>query len=106
MFKLNLGKEEHTLTEDDFRHLAHITDGYSASDLKTVCKDALNAPVRKMTTTTHFKQVKKIQDGTVELKWMPCSPGDCGAKCFEKHQYMQLGEDLALPPVSMGDFAQ
>ena len=27
MFKLNLGKEDHILTDEDFRHLASITEG-------------------------------------------------------------------------------
>merc|ERR1711939_509941 len=86
-FKLNLGKEDHILTDDEFRHLAHITEGYSGSDIKTVSKDALNAPVRKMTSTTHFKQVRMIQDGEASIKWMPCSPGDPGAQYFAPKQY-------------------
>jgi len=105
MFKLNLGKEEHILSADDFRHLAHQTEGFSGSDLKTVSKDALNSPVRKMTSTTHFKQVRKIQDGQSSEKWMPCSPGDPGAHFFSPQQYLDLGEHLALPPVDMGDYA-
>jgi len=106
MFKLNLGKEDHILTDNDFRHLAHITEGFSGSDLKTVSKDALNSPVRKMTATTHFKQVTKIQGNETSMKWMPCSPGDPGAQYFEPQKYMELGEHLALPPVDMGDYAQ
>jgi len=107
MFKLNLGKEDNILTEDDFRHLAHLTEGYSGSDIKTVSKDALQSAVRKMTLTTHFKQVKLIENnGSIKIKWMPCSPGDPGANYFSPAQYMELGEDLALPPVDMGDYAE
>ena len=106
MFKLNLGKEHHLLTPNDFRHLAHLTEGCSGSDLKTVSVQALNEPVRKMMKTTHFKQVHQIQDGETTLKWMPCSPGDPGAQYFPPQKYMDLGEDLALPPVDMGDYAR
>ena len=108
MFKLNLGKEDHLLTAEDFRHLAHITDGHSGSDLKTISKDALQEPLRKMMKTTHFKQVRKINEdtGEVSLKYMPCSAGDPGAVYFPPLKYMELGEDLALPPVDMGDYAR
>ncbi len=59
MFRLNLGDEPHSLTEEDFDRLARDTDGYSGSDIQTVVQDALGAPVTKITEATHFKKVSK-----------------------------------------------
>ena len=60
MFKLNLGDEPNSLTEQDFETLASDTDGYSGSDIHTVVQDALREPISKITEATHFKKVFKI----------------------------------------------
>lgn len=60
MFKIHLGNTAHVLTEDNLKHLAKITEGYSGADISIVVRDALMQPVRKVQTATHFK-VKFIQ---------------------------------------------
>jgi len=105
MFKLNMGDEDNNLTEGDFRHLALVCEGYSGSDIKTMTKDALGQPVNKMTKSTHFKKViMSYEDGERHEKWMPCSPGDAGAKYFTKSEWLALGEKIVLPPVNLGDY--
>lgn len=52
----HLGKTPHELTEEDLEELATETDGYSGSDLATLTKDAIMAPLRKCQEATRFIQ--------------------------------------------------
>nr|POF18429.1 protein suppressor of k(+) transport growth defect 1 [Quercus suber] len=45
MFKVHLGDTPHNLTESDFEHLAHKTEGFSGSDIAVCVKDVLFEPV-------------------------------------------------------------
>lgn len=54
----HLGKTPHSLTEDDLEDLANSTDGYSGSDLSTLTKDAIMAPIRKCQEATRFIKTK------------------------------------------------
>jgi vacuolar protein-sorting-associated protein 4 len=76
MFKIYSGKDHSLADPADFRALAEATEGYSGSDISTVCKQALMKPVTKMMDAKHFKQVWKVVDDEHKLVWMPCSPGD------------------------------
>lgn len=97
MFKMHLGTTPHALTEEDFRDLAGRSDGYSGSDLKTVCRDAVMEPVRLATKATHFK----LLDGETD-KWTPCVPGAEGATV---KGIMDLDtEQLVLPKVTKSHF--
>lgn len=83
LFKLNLAKTNHTLTEQDYITLAKRTENYSGSDISSLVKDAIYEPVRKFRSATHFRRVSgpsptdktKICDDLLT----PCSPGSPGA---------------------------
>jgi vacuolar protein-sorting-associated protein 4 len=45
--------------------LAQATEGFSGSDIKSLIKDAVYEPIRKLQKATFFK---KINTG----KWKPC----------------------------------
>jgi len=42
-----IGKTPHTITDEEFRESGSLTEGFSGSDIATLCKDAIMAPVRK-----------------------------------------------------------
>jgi vacuolar protein-sorting-associated protein 4 len=47
IIKYSLGKTPCNCTETDFREIGESTEGFSGSDISTLCKDAIMAPVRK-----------------------------------------------------------
>jgi len=47
ILKYHIGKTPHNLTDEDFEYVGEHTEGFSGSDISTLCKDALMAPVRK-----------------------------------------------------------
>lgn len=100
MLRLHLGDTPHSLTDDDFAALADMSDGYSGSDLKTVCRDAIMFPVRLATGATHFKEV----DVNGEKKVTPCSPGDPKAQEMEGGIMAISSAQLLLPAVSYDHF--
>lgn len=55
----HLGKTPHSLTEEEFEDIANSTDGYSGSDLATLTKDAIMAPLRKCQEATKFIKTKR-----------------------------------------------
>ncbi|GMT26793.1 hypothetical protein PFISCL1PPCAC_18090 [Pristionchus fissidentatus] len=94
MFRIDVGKNKHTMSDVDFKTLADKTEGFSGYDINILIKDALMQPVRRVQTATHFKRI-------ADNKLLPCSPGDTGA--------MEMGwldvpsEQLAEPLLSMSD---
>jgi len=105
MFKMNMGKTPHSLSEEDFRQLGKRTDGYSGSDISIVVRDALMQPVRKVQTATHFRKVSgpSRSDPNVIVHDLlePCSPGLQGA--VEMTWVDVPGDKLKEPLVDMGD---
>lgn len=95
MFKIHIKGTPNTLTEDDFKTLAGMTDGFSASDIANVVRDALMNPIRKMQTATAFKQ---RPDG----KYMACDPSEPGA--IRKTLMEFNGDEIGTPDVTMDDF--
>lgn len=83
LFRLNLAKTNHSLTDQDFVTLAKRTEHYSGADISVLVRDAIYEPVRKFRSATHFKKVSgpspvdptKICDDLLT----PCSPGEPGA---------------------------
>jgi SpoVK/Ycf46/Vps4 family AAA+-type ATPase len=45
MLAHHLRSERHSLTQRDIAHLADVTEGYSASDLRALCKEAALEPL-------------------------------------------------------------
>lgn len=98
MFKLHIGDTPHVLTPQDFDTLAGKSEGYSGSDLKTVCRDAIMEPVRLSTQATHFKTVR---EGDKDM-YTPCSPGDALAREMD---LMSIESDqLLLPKMTIAHF--
>ncbi|XP_008549739.1 vacuolar protein sorting-associated protein 4 [Microplitis demolitor] len=103
MFKLHLGDTPHTLTEDDFKQLASLTEGYSGADIGIIVRDALMQPVRLVQTATHFKRVSgpspKDRSVIVDDLLTPCSPGDPDA--IEMNWLEVESDKLCEPLVTM-----
>lgn len=55
----HLGKTPHSLTEQELEDLSSSTEGYSGSDLSTLTKDAIMAPIRKCQEATKFVKTSK-----------------------------------------------
>ncbi|KAH8848486.1 Vacuolar protein sorting-associated protein 4 [Pyricularia oryzae] len=97
MFKLAVGDTPSSLTNEDYRELAKMAEGYSGSDISNVVNDALMQPVRKMQMATHFKKI--IHEGAE--KYTACSPGDPAA--VEMTLWQLEGKDLVEPLVTKKD---
>ncbi|XP_050281764.1 protein SUPPRESSOR OF K(+) TRANSPORT GROWTH DEFECT 1-like isoform X1 [Quercus robur] len=69
--QVHLGDTPHNLTESDFEHLAHKTEGFSGSDIAVCVKDVLFEPVRQTRDAKFFK--KNSSD-----MWVPCEPTERG----------------------------
>jgi len=95
IFQLHLGDTPHSVTQQQFRELASMTEGYSGSDIAVVVRDALMQPVRKVQAATHFKRI-----GPASLT--PCSPGDPDA--MEMTWENVPSDELVVPQVSFNDF--
>lgn len=65
MFKLHLGSTPNELSEEDFVTLGQKTEGYSGADISIIVRDALMQPVRKVQSATHFKRVRRKNNGQV-----------------------------------------
>lgn len=73
LFKLLAG-EEVKMSEKLLEQLAERTEGYSGSDIATLCADAIMAPLREAMRSKHFKE--KLEG---ERKvFVPASPGEKG----------------------------
>lgn len=57
MFEIAVGDTPCSLTPQDYKALASLSDGYSGSDINIAVQDALMQPVRKIQTATHYKKV-------------------------------------------------
>lgn len=99
MFELAVGKTPCELTNEDYRYLGNLSEGFTGSDISIVVQDALMQPVRKIQTATHYK---KVIDKSGAEKVTPCSPGDCGAM---EMTWEDVDPDLLLEPaLTMKDF--
>lgn len=104
MFRMHVGNTINTLTDENYRTLGEMSERYSGADIGVVVRDALMAPVRKVQTATHFRQVLGVspeEPGKQKYFWMPCSPGDMGAAEMSWQQVSP--DDLMEPPVDMDD---
>lgn len=71
MFELAVGDTKCELTQQDYKQLADITDGYSGSDISIAVQDALMEPVRKIQTATHYKKVSEHVGGGQKKRLRP-----------------------------------
>lgn len=75
MFKLNLGKTPHVLSEEDIEDLSERTEGFSGSDIATLTQEAIYEPLRKCQKASYFKKINgkyfvsnKNDPGAIEMK--------------------------------------
>ncbi|KAH7823437.1 Vacuolar protein sorting 4A (Vps4A) [Monocercomonoides exilis] len=102
LFRLHLGDTPNTLTNEDFKTLAMKSEGYSGSDIGIVVQDALMQPIRRLQSTTHFKQIETTEsDGTVVMKWMGVAPNEEGS--IETDLLSIPRGCIVTPPVTMMD---
>ncbi|KAL4599594.1 hypothetical protein ACB092_11G137700 [Castanea dentata] len=99
MFKVHLGDTPHNLTESDFEHLAHKTEGFSGSDIAVCVKDVLFEPVRQTRDSKFFK--KNSSD-----MWVPCEPTEQGAVqvTLQELDAQGLASKIQPPPITRADF--
>ena len=57
MFQLELQKNKHRLTKEDFKTLGEMSAGRSGSDIKALVGQALAYPIRRIDEAMHFKKV-------------------------------------------------
>ena len=60
MFQIHLGKTPHKITQEQFKQLGEMTEGYSGSDVSIIVRDAMMQPVRAVQMATHFKKALDI----------------------------------------------
>ena len=97
MFKLKIQGVPNNIQEDEFIELGKCSEMYSASDIKTVSKEALFMPIRKCQNATKFKM---MQDGF----YTPCPPSDPQGQ--QMSMYDIPDGKLREPPVCMDDYMQ
>ncbi|XGW23460.1 hypothetical protein V3C99_005582 [Haemonchus contortus] len=105
MFRLDVGRNNNNLTDNDYKLLAERTEGYSGYDINILVKDALMQPIRRVQSATHFKYVSgpSPSDPKVIVHDLlaPCSPGDRGAMPMS---WLDVpGDKLAEPILTMHD---
>ncbi|CAF0776148.1 unnamed protein product [Rotaria sp. Silwood1] len=102
MFKTHLGIETlHTIKDHEWMQLAQKAEHYSGADIAVVCREALLRPIRRLSSSTHFKRVQNPEhDGPSQL-WLACSPGDPAAQSFTLEKITP--NELCEPPVTMSD---
>jgi len=108
MFKLHMGNTPSNISEDEYRQLGGMTEGYSGADISIVVRDALMQPVRKVQSATHFVKVsgpsKDDPNIIVHDLVTPCSPGTPGAK--EMTWVDVEGKKLLEPVVTFKDMCK
>jgi len=106
MFQIHLGKTPHKLTQEQFKQLGEMTEGYSGSDVSIIVRDAMMQPVRAVQMATHFKKVsgpdRDDSNKIVHDYLTPCSPGDPDA--IEMTWIQVEGSKLKEPEISFNDF--
>ncbi|KAH7357304.1 P-loop containing nucleoside triphosphate hydrolase protein [Rhexocercosporidium sp. MPI-PUGE-AT-0058] len=75
MFKIHVGESMADLTEEDYKKFAERTKGLSGSDISIAVQDALNQPVKKVSSSKHWRKV--THEGAEKLT--PCKATDDGA---------------------------
>jgi vacuolar protein-sorting-associated protein 4 len=59
MLKLNIGDTPHSLTEEDFIKLGHLTEGASGADIKVLVKEAMMEPIKRCQQAKQFVRDKE-----------------------------------------------
>lgn len=100
LLKLKMKKEEHNLTEKDFKEVAIASNNYSGSDITGLIKNACYEPLRKFQNAKFFKKVGNNSQG--KAVWTPCAPSDSGATKIDKGRL--TGDEIQKNTISLEDF--
>jgi spastin len=57
---------ENNISEDEFNQIANMTNNYSNSDLKELCREAAYEPIREISKLSNFEKIDKIRKTTYE----------------------------------------
>ena len=87
---------DENLTDEDLKHVASKTQGYSGSDLEVLAKDAAMEPLRFAQITKNFKKVPK--DGGQGFMPIQNGPADFVGSVYDLPQH-----SLVLPPLTKMD---
>ena len=103
MFKIHLGDTPNSLTDEDFKYLGEVTEGFSGSDVSVMVKDVLMEPVRLTQDACFFKRCEHPDGGE---GWVPCSPSDPEAveKDLDAFAADGTANRVVVPKISRRDF--
>jgi vacuolar protein-sorting-associated protein 4 len=95
MLKMNVDDTPSNITEDEFKDLAAVTEGFSGSDIATLTQDAIFEPIRRCQGAKFFRKEGKF--------YLPCSPSDEGGFKMTLNEIPEP-ENLKPPDVCKDDF--
>lgn len=58
-----ISNERHCLTEEHFKEVSHLSEGYSGADIKNLCSEASLGPIRSI----DMSLIEKIQATEVKI---------------------------------------
>lgn len=93
----HVGQTPHEITEEEFMDLAKETDGYSGSDLSSLTKDAIMAPLRKVQTATRWKPAPSDPS-----KWVPTFASDPAGT--DMNLFDMEPSSVTAPDICLDDF--
>ena len=100
LLRNEMKKEEHELSEADFKEIADRSELFSGSDLKSLIKNACFEPLRKFQNAVYFKPVGKNNRGTTV--YTPCAPSDSGAVKIDRNGLK--GDEVRKNVINKYDF--
>ncbi|KAL3913956.1 MAG: hypothetical protein SGILL_006288 [Bacillariaceae sp.] len=100
-FKQHLKDLDHALTEEGFEKLATATNGFSGSDIESISREAVMAPVREVIAAAAKVKRKYSEEASNQRNGdEACNViGEAYAKIFLEHHIMHLR------PVEFADYA-
>lgn len=110
MFRLNIGRTPHSLTNEDFRYLAQQSEGLSGADISIAVRTALMEPLRVAQTAAYFTMdsdgmYTPLREATPCLlcpmvSMLPCT--ECGL--VRMNLYDIDNDKLRVPDITFADF--
>ena len=94
----HLAGDYNDLTEENFMHLAEMSDGFSSNDLRIAATDAIGFIYQEAFDASYF--VEMVVDG--KKRYQPCF--DTSLKCVEMTHDDIASEEVMLRHLSFTDF--
>lgn len=115
IFQIHVGEDdaECPLDKEDYRKLAVVTEGYTASDIATVVSTALMQPLQRVHTSQFFKPVaagggklltpcRQTDAGAVQMEWTQVADGCIVAPALTKRDFV-IALQTARPTLVASD---